>query len=73
MQTSLQLDIWLQSSEGFVNAKINIKQRNLNSFCQYLKNSFFDIRLIPVDHVTYKIMASMEDFNCIDQSPIDIG
>ena len=31
MQTPLQLDIWLQSYEGFVNAKNNIKQRNLNT------------------------------------------
>ena len=30
MQTPLQLDIWLQSYKGFVNAKIKIKQRNLN-------------------------------------------
>ena len=31
MQTPLQLDIWLQSSEEFVNIKNNIKQRNLNT------------------------------------------
>ena len=31
MQIPLQLDIWLQSYEGFVNAKNNIKQRNLNT------------------------------------------
>ena len=31
MQTPLQLDIWLQSYEGFVNTKNNIKQRNLNT------------------------------------------
>ena len=31
MQTPLQLDIWLQSYEGFVNAKNNIKQRNSNT------------------------------------------
>ena len=31
MQTPLQLDIWLQSYEGFDNAKNNIKQRNLNT------------------------------------------
>ena len=30
MQTPLQLDIWLQSYEGFVNANNIIKQRNLN-------------------------------------------
>ena len=32
MQTPLQLDIWLQSYEGFDNAKNNVKQRNLNMF-----------------------------------------
>ena len=30
MQTPLQLDIWLQSYEGFDNAKNSIKQRNWN-------------------------------------------
>ena len=31
MQTPLQLDIWLQSYEGFDNAKNIMKQRNLNN------------------------------------------
>ena len=31
MHTPLQLDIWLQSYEGFDNYKNNIKQRNLNT------------------------------------------
>ena len=31
MQTSLQLDIWLQSYEGFDNARNNMKQRNFNT------------------------------------------
>ena len=31
MQTPLQLDVWLQSYEEFVNAKNIIKQRNLNT------------------------------------------
>ena len=31
MQTPLQLDIWLQSYDGFDNAKNNMKQRNLNT------------------------------------------
>ena len=31
MQTPFQLDMWLQSYEGFVNAKNNIQQRNLNT------------------------------------------
>ena len=33
MQTLLQLDIWLQSYEGFDNAENSIKQRNLNTVC----------------------------------------
>ena len=32
MQTPLELDIWLQSYEQFINTENNIKQRNLNSF-----------------------------------------
>ena len=52
MQAALQLDFCLQSYEEFVNAKNNIKQRNLNTcFCQYLKNNIANIRLIPLDHV----------------------
>ena len=31
MQTPLQLDVWLQSYEVFVNAKNIVKQRNLNT------------------------------------------
>ena len=31
MQPPLQLDIWLQSYEGFDNAKNSMKQRNLNT------------------------------------------
>ena len=31
MQTPLQLDIWLQSYEGFDNTKNNMKQSNLNT------------------------------------------
>ena len=53
MQTPLQVDIWLQSYEIFVNAKNRIKQRNLNTvFDNVSKNSIADIRLIPLDHVT---------------------
>ena len=37
--------------EGFYNAKNNIKQRDLNTV--FLKNNIPDIRLIPLDHVTY--------------------
>ena len=54
MQTPLQLDIWLQSYKGFVNAKNNIKQKEFeHCFCQYLKYNITDIRLIPLDPVTY--------------------
>ena len=35
--------------EGFVNAKKEFEHR----FCQYLKNNIANIRLIPLDHVTY--------------------
>ena len=46
--------IWLQSYEEFVNAKNNIKTKEFeHCFCQYLKNNMADIRLIPLDHVTY--------------------
>ena len=38
MQTPLQLDIWLQSYEGFDNAKNNIKQRNLNTVFANISN-----------------------------------
>ena len=37
--TPLQLDIWLQNYEGFVNAKNNIKQRNLNTVCANISNT----------------------------------
>ena len=58
MRTPLQLDIWLKSYAGFDNAKNNIKQRNLNPvFHQYLKNNISDIRLIPLDHVTYAVVG----------------
>ena len=40
MQTPLQYDIWIQSYEESVNAKNNIKQRNLNTIFAPLQ---FDI------------------------------
>ena len=58
MQTPLQLDIWLQSYEGFHNVKNNMKQKEFeHCFCRYLKNNIPDIRLIPLDHVTYDIVV----------------
>ena len=40
MQTPLKLDIWLQSYEEFVNAKNNIKQKNLDTvFANILKTT----------------------------------
>ena len=54
MQTLLQLDIWLQSYEGFDNAKNNMKQRNLNTvFANISKTTFPISDFIPLDHVTY--------------------
>ena len=59
MQTPLQLDIWLQSYEGFDTAKNDMKQRNFNTvFCHYLQHNIPDIRLIPLDHVTYLFQNS---------------
>ena len=41
IQTPLQLDIWLQSYEELVNAKNNMKQRNLNTvFANISKTTF---------------------------------
>ena len=54
MQTPSQLDIRLQSYDEFDNAKNNIKQKEFeHCFWQYLKNNIADIRLIPLDRVTY--------------------
>ena len=53
----LQLDIWLQSYAGFDSADYETKHYETKEFehcfCQYLKNNIPDIRLIPLDHVTY--------------------
>ena len=70
MQTPLQLDIWLQSNEGFDNAKNNMKQKEFeHCFCQYQKNNIPDIRLIPLDHVTYGHIPLM----LADKSPLILG
>ena len=54
MQTPLQLDIWLYSYEGFENAKNKYETKEFEyRLCQYLKNNIPNIRLIPLDHVTY--------------------
>ena len=53
MQTPLQLDVWLQSYKRFDNAKNNMKQRNLNTVFAISQKQHPDIRLIPLDHVTY--------------------
>ena len=64
IQTPLELDIWLQSYEGFDNAKNNMKFEQC--FCQYLINNIPDIRLIPLDNVTFrdlqKILKEVEMF-----------
>ena len=41
MQTPLQLDIWLQSYEGFDHPKNNIKQRNLNTAVPDISKTIF--------------------------------
>ena len=56
MQTPLQLDTWLQSYEGFDNVKNSMKQRNLNTVFANIP----DIRLIPLDHVTYVTQREYE-------------
>ena len=54
MQTPLQLDIWLQSYEGFDNTKNNTKQRNWTLLLPISEEKNIpDIRLIPLDHVTF--------------------
>ena len=58
MQTLLQSDIWLQSYE------FETKEFK-HCFCQYLKNNIPDIRLIPLDHVTYVIPDWIVN-KCID-------
>ena len=52
MQTPLELTIWLQSYDK-CNSQNNIKQ--------YLKNNICDIRLIPLDHVTYVIYNNSKE------------
>ena len=52
MQTSLELDTWLQR-EQFINAENKIKKFEL-FLHQYLKNNICDIQLIPLDHITYQ-------------------
>ena len=58
IQTPLESEIWLQNYEQFIKSENNIKQKNL-FICQYLKNNICDIRLIPLDHVTYKPIATI--------------
>ena len=54
MQTPLQLDIWLQSYEGFDHAKNSNNTKGFeHCFSSYLKITISDIRLIPLDHVTH--------------------
>ena len=50
MQTLYELNIRLQSYEGFDNAKNNMKQRNLNVT---VFANISDIRLIPLDRVSH--------------------
>ena len=58
MQTPFKWDIWLQSYEEFVNAKNKIKQKDLNTVLATISRPIFpDIRFIPLDHVTYVLVA----------------
>ena len=58
MQTPLPFDIWLQSYDKFVNAKKQYNTKEFeHCFCHYLKNNMADVRLIPLDHVTYDTMT----------------
>ena len=41
MQTTLWLDIWLQSYEQFIKAENNIKQKNLNTFLADISKTIF--------------------------------
>ena len=53
----------VQSYDGLVNAKNNINKTKgfEHCFCQYLKNNIADIRLIPLDHVTYRVIQKKLD------------
>ena len=64
MQTPLQLDIWLQSYEGFVNAKNNIKQGNLNTvFANISKTTLptSDSFLLIMSHMMFPERVSALD------------
>ena len=52
MQTPLQLDIWLQSYEGFDKAKNNMKQRNLNTIYENISKT-----TSPTSHSFLLIMS----------------
>ena len=51
MQTPLQLEIWLQSYEGFDNAKNNEKQRNLNAVSANISKTTSDSFLLIMSHI----------------------
>ena len=56
MQTPLQLDIWLQSYEEFVNGKNNIKQRNWNTVFANISKPLSptsDSFLLIMSHMTH--------------------
>ena len=62
LQTPLQLDNWLQSYDEFVNAKNNIKQRNLNTvFANISKTTSptSDSFLLIMSHIKQKIWDSV--------------
>ena len=63
MQTLLRLYIWLQSYEGFVAAKNNIKERNLNTvFANISKitSPTSDSFLLIMSHITIRSLSSID-------------
>ena len=43
-------DVWLQIYEQFISTENNIKHKNLTF--SFAKHNIYDIRVIPLDHVT---------------------
>ena len=65
MQTPLQLDIWLQSYKAFVNAKNNIKQRNLNTVFTNISKTIWttsDSFLLIMSHNYIMIVCDIDEY-----------
>ena len=68
MQTPLQLDIWLQSYEGFDNAKNKMKQRNLNTVFANISKTISptsDSFLLIMSHMSIHLDNGLGN-ECID-------